>query len=96
MQKNLGLFLLFGGVIALIGILYLTYFREVTVTFGAKIGAGVAPVSVKIGDKVKEPVLPENDEYKFIGWYKDGEKFDFNTPIKEDTYLEAKWEKIEK
>lgn len=96
MNKNIGLWLIFGGVIALISILYFTYFREVTVTFGAKIGAGVAPVNVRVGNTIAEPTLPENDEYKFIGWYKDGEKFDFNTPIKEDTYLEAKWEKIEK
>ena len=43
-----------------------------------------------------EPTLPDNDEYKFVGWYKDGEKFDFNTPIKKNINLEAKWEKIEK
>ena len=38
----------------------------------------------------------DNDEYKFVGWYKDGEKFDFNTPIKKNINLEAKWEKKEK
>ena len=96
MKDNKALMLILGSVVALMSILYLTYFRKVTVSFTAKIGAGVAPVSVRIGEKVDEPTLPDNDEYKFVGWYLDGEKFDFNTPIKKSINLEAKWEKIEK
>ena len=96
MKNNKALMLILGSVVALMSILYLTYFRKVTVSFTAKIGAGVAPVSVRIGEKIDEPTLPDNDGYKFVGWYLDGEKFDFNTPIKKSINLEAKWEKIEK
>ena len=31
--------------------------------------------------------------YDFLGWYLNGEKFDFNTPITEKMVLEAKWQK---
>lgn len=96
MKNNKILLLILGSVMVFISIIYLTYFRKVTVSFTAKIGAGVAPISVRIGEKVDEPTLPDNDEYKFVGWYKDGEKFDFNTPIKKNINLEAKWEKKEK
>ena len=42
----------------------------------------------------KLKLFVKGDEYKFLGWYLDGEKFDFNTPIKKNINLEAKWEKI--
>ena len=94
MKNKTSLILIFGSVIAIIAIIYFMYFRSVTVSFTAKIGAGIAPVTVKIGEKITEPEAPESDDYKFLGWYLDGEKFDFNTPIKKNINLEAKWEKI--
>ena len=94
MKNKTSLILIFGSVIALCVILYFMYFRTVTVSFTAKIGAGIAPISVKVGEKITEPTAPESSEYKFLGWYLDGEKFDFNTPIKKNINLEAKWEKI--
>lgn len=94
MKNKTSLILIFGSVIAIGAILYFMYFRSVIVSFTAKIGAGIAPITVKVGEKITEPAAPESDEYRFLGWYLDGEKFDFNTPIKKSINLEAKWEKI--
>lgn len=94
MKNKTSLILIFGSVIAIGAILYFMYFRSVTVSFTAKIGAGIAPITVKVGEMITEPAAPESDEYRFLGWYLDGEKFDFNTPIKKSINLEAKWEKI--
>ena len=93
-KKNLLYVLL--GVIIIVGLtIYYVNFRTVTVEFAAKIGAGIAPVSVRVGETITEPAAPESDEYKFLGWYLDDEKFDFSKPIKKNIKLEAKWEKIE-
>lgn len=93
-KKNLLYVLL--GVIIVVGVtIYYVNFRTVTVEFAAKIGAGIAPVSVKVGETITEPIAPESSEYTFQGWYLNGEKFDFNTPITKNIKLEAKWKKIE-
>ena len=93
-KKNLLYVLL--GVIIVIGLtIYYVNFRTVTVEFAAKIGAGIAPVSVRVGETITEPSTPVSSEYTFLGWYLNGEKFDFNTPITKSIKLEAKWEKIE-
>lgn len=96
MKNKTSLILIFGSVALLAVIIYYMNFRTVTVEFVAKIGAGVAPISVKVGDTITEPNAPESDEYKFLGWYLNDEKFDFTKPIKKNIKLEAKWEKIEK
>ena len=44
MKNNKILLLILGSVMVVISIIYLTYFRKVTVSFTAKIGAGVAPI----------------------------------------------------
>lgn len=96
MKNKTSLILIFASCAAIGVFLYLAYFRTVTVSFVAKIGAGVAPVSVRVGQTISEPTARTNEEYEFLGWYLDGEKFDFNTPIKKNVTLEAKWQKVEK
>lgn len=93
-KKNL-LYVLFGIIIVVGLFIYYVNFRTVTVEFTAKIGAGIAPVSVRVGETITEPSVPVSSEYSFLGWYLNGEKFDFNTPITKNIKLEAKWEKIE-
>lgn len=93
MKKKLGIGI--GVLVVLVCVMvYYFNFRQVTVSFEARVGAGIAPVSVRVGNVIAEPSTPDTDEYKFLGWYLDGEKFDFNTPIKKNITLEAKWEKI--
>ena len=30
--------------------------------------------------------------WAFLGWYVDGEEYDFNTPVKDDITITAEWE----
>lgn len=46
---------------------------------------------VTYGSKAIEPRTPKKDGYDFAGWYLDGVRFDFNTPIKEDITLQPHW-----
>lgn len=93
MKKKLGIGI--GVLVILIGVMvYYFNYRQVTVSFEARVGAGIAPVTVRVGETIQEPSTPDTDEYRFLGWYLDGEKFDFNTSIKKNITLEAKWEKI--
>ena len=96
MNNKTSLILILCSVILLGSVIYYINFRTVRVEFAARIGAGVAPITVKVGDTITEPAAPENDEYKFLGWYLGDEKFDFSKPINKNIKLEAKWEKIEK
>ena len=49
--------------------------------------------NVEISVEEKSKVKPlDNNKSNFIGWYKDGKEFDFNTEITEDITLEAKYE----
>lgn len=92
MKNNISLYLILGSVLLLGIIFYVFNFRTVEVTFDAKMGAGILPVTLKVGEKVEEPTPPTSSEYNFMGWYLNGEKYDFNTPVKNDITLEAKWE----
>lgn len=48
--------------------------------------------TVKKGEKVEKPADPVRSGYLFEGWIdEDGEYFDFETPINEDTTLTAEW-----
>ena len=51
---------------------------------------------VEWNEKATEPTTePTKKGYVFKGWYKDGQKFDFNTPITGDVTLKAEWEKLQ-
>lgn len=50
-------------------------------------------VEVKFGKTVKQPKDPSRDGYIFKGWYLDGQKYDFSTPVKKSMLLSAYWEK---
>ena len=72
---------------------------EYTVTFNAN-GHGTAPSAqtVESGQKATEPTAPTATGYTFGGWYKESgctNKFDFNTSIKADIILYAKWTAIQ-
>ena len=47
----------------------------------------------KIKNKtITEPLKPSRNDDNFIEWQLDGKKFDFETPIKNNTVLKAKWD----
>ncbi len=86
---------IFGVIVIVIIVLYFCFFKTYTVTYTLKIGAGIQAEQVKKGDLVTEPTTPTADGYEFLGWYVDGQKYDFNTPVTHDLNLEAKWQKID-
>ena len=46
------------------------------------------------GGVATRPENPTREGYTFVDWYYNGNLYDFNTPVKETTYLTAHWEKI--
>ena len=70
--------------------------EEWTVTFKGADGEKIAEVKVEDGKKVARPENdPVKEGYKFIGWFADGKEFNFDTEIKGDLVIEARFEKIE-
>lgn len=70
--------------------------QEMTVTFDSMGGSDVQEDYPKWGGIVAEPEVPIREGYNFLGWYTDSEcttKYNFNTPVKKDITLYAKWEK---
>ena len=49
---------------------------------------------IEKGNKVQIPVVPTKEGYIFKGWFLNGENYDFETIVKENLELKAKWEKI--
>ena len=89
------------GVLALIACLFLTgcgctnnKLTEFTVTFDSNGGTNVSSVVVTKDETVSEPTNPTKDGYTFNGWYLDGEKYDFSTPVTKDITLKAQWTKV--
>ena len=48
---------------------------------------------IEYGATVMEPPAIARDGYTFIGWYCDGNPFDFSSPVSSDITLRAMWEK---
>lgn len=71
--------------------------KEHYVTFNSIGGSVIPSQKVKDNEKVTTPTDPVKDGYTFEGWYVDplytGNSYDFNTPVKEDFTLFAKYHK---
>lgn len=69
--------------------------NEYTVTFDLGDIEGTAPEQQKVdfGALIQQPANPvdPSDERTFLGWYYDGELWDFTTPISGDMTLVAQW-----
>lgn len=50
-------------------------------------------LTIKEDGTITEPSEPTKEGYEFVGWYSNGEKFDFSTKVTEDLELEARWVK---
>ena len=64
-----------------------------TVKFNYGYSNKVTSKSVEKGKTVSKPSNPSRSGYTFLGWYYNGEKFDFSTKITKNITLTAKWEK---
>lgn len=65
------------------------------VTFDSKGGSSISSLEVDEGEVVSKPTNPTKTNYSFLGWYLDGELYDFNSPVYFDITLEAKWQLID-
>lgn len=66
--------------------------NEYKVTFDAKGGTPTpAEQTITHGEKALEPAAPTHDA-TFIGWFLDGEEYDFNKEVTKAIVLVAKWE----
>lgn len=50
--------------------------------------------TIRENEKVNEPKAINKNKYKFLGWYLDGELYDFDLPVTKDIKLVAKYEKM--
>lgn len=57
-------------------------------------GKLVETLEVRKNRPIKEPTSPTKDGYMFIGWYENGELFNFDNNITKDINLIAGWGKI--
>jgi len=73
----------------------MTYWRPIhTVSFSSIIGEPVSEQKIVNGFLATEPQTPQQEPYKFMGWYTTEEcktLFDFNGPVVHDTTLYASW-----
>ena len=70
--------------------------NEYTVTFVSNGGTSVSRQTVAYGAKASKPSDPTLDGNEFAGWYTDAactEAYDFNSTVRSDLALYAKWEK---
>lgn len=65
-----------------------------TVTFDTNGGNAIAPQTVDDKGKAKEPTAPTRDSWTFAGWYLNGVKYDFATPVTQDITLKAGWKRV--
>ena len=70
---------------------YLSLTANYTVTFDTNGGSKVNSQTVPYGETAKTPAIPAKTGYTFAGWYLEGEKFNFNTPVTKDMTLIARW-----
>jgi len=66
-----------------------------TVKFDSAGGNKINSQEIKYGNKVETPKLPTKTGYKFLGWYLNNKKYDFDTEVTQNITLIAKWEKAE-
>ena len=66
--------------------------KEYTIKFNANGGTAVSEQIIAQDGKVKIPTDPTKEGYDFVGWYVNGEKYDFDTKVTSDLEIEARWE----
>lgn len=67
-----------------------------TISFSTNGGNEVVSQKVEEGKNVNKPKNPQKEGYEFLGWYLNGEYFDFETLVEKDLKLEARWKEIAK
>lgn len=65
--------------------------KKYTVTFNSNGGSTVKSQTVTEGDKASKPSNPTRSGYTFAGWTLNGSAYDFNSVVKSNITLVAKW-----
>ncbi len=65
------------------------------IVFDSNGGSYIESQIIEENSIITEPTVPTKDGYIFIEWQLNNQKFDFNTKIKNNITLKAKWEKEE-
>lgn len=66
--------------------------EPVTVTYDyGELGGTYATQIVQAGETATRPDDPTKTGYTFAGWYRNGQAYDFDTPVTEDMTLTARW-----
>ena len=64
-----------------------------TVTFDTQDGTKIDPVEVRCGNPVAQPITPSKAGYYFSGWFLNGSKYNFSTPVTSDITITAEFTK---
>lgn len=75
-------------------VLNVYYDRDMhTVTFDTQGGTKIDPVMVRCGNPVAQPITPSKAGYYFGGWFLNGSKYNFSTPVTSDITITAEFTK---
>ena len=75
-------------------VLNVYYDRDMhTVTFDTQGGTKIDPVMVRCGNPVAQPITPSKAGYYFSGWFLNGSKYSFSTPVTSDITITAEFTK---
>ena len=75
-------------------VLNVYYDRDMhTVTFDTQDGTKIDPVEVRCGNPVAQPITPSKAGYYFSGWFLNGSKYSFSTPVTSDITITAEFTK---
>ena len=75
-------------------VLNVYYDRDMhTVTFDTQDGTKIDPVTVRCGNPVAQPITPSKAGYYFSGWFLNGSKYNFSTPVTSDITITAEFTK---
>ena len=65
--------------------------KKYTISFNSNGGSAVASQTIKEGGKVTKPQNPTKSGYTFVGWTLGGNLYDFDSSVKANMTLVAKW-----
>ncbi len=71
-------------------------FKKYNVEFDTNGGYSLSSQKVKENGYVTKPNDPYRPDYNFLGWYLNGEEYDFSKPVTSNLLLVAKWESTKK
>lgn len=66
--------------------------NRIKINYDLNGGTGTVEVEIDKGDTPKKPDDPTKFGYNFVGWTLDGQAYNFDFPLNEDTTIKALWE----